>query len=321
MQAYHSGTLAGRCRPAPYDQHNRRTRGKNLQWSERNKMQRYNRGIVKGGKTAFTLIELLVVIAIIAILAAILFPVFAQAREKARSVSCLSNLRQVGTGLAQYVQDADETFPMGQTFVNTPTPNHDQMWSEAIYPYLKSGDGNTARGGVFTCPTSPADFQGFQYGASTELMPDGSSCPWTGGVMFPVATLPEIDAPTDKIALIEKGVNEGNGSWVGFDPGEWNWVANKNTLPGDPNDDFAIKSGPGGTGDCDYKADPNVNSSFTNYGLCSMMPRYRHNRTTNVIFLDGHAKAIVRGSLNWYKNIFLPVGASKERIRQGWYPY
>src|SRR5207249_3020322 len=64
------------------------------------------------GRRAFTLIELLVVIAIIAILAAILFPVFAQAREKARQTVCLSNMKQVGIGLQMYAQDYDETLPM-----------------------------------------------------------------------------------------------------------------------------------------------------------------------------------------------------------------
>src|SRR5437899_3579592 len=66
---------------------------------------------MKTTKRAFTLIELLVVIAIIAILAAILFPVFAQAREKARQASCISNLKQIGMGIMQYVQDFDETYP------------------------------------------------------------------------------------------------------------------------------------------------------------------------------------------------------------------
>src|SRR2546423_15081069 len=72
------------------------------------KMQKQRRG-------AFTLIELLVVIAIIAILAAILFPVFAQAREKARSATCLSNNKQIGLAVAMYLQDYDSTYPPQRT--------------------------------------------------------------------------------------------------------------------------------------------------------------------------------------------------------------
>jgi len=71
-------------------------------------------------KQGFTLIELLVVIAIIAILAAILFPVFARARENARKSSCQSNLKQIGTGLMMYVQDYDETFPTERNGVDGP---------------------------------------------------------------------------------------------------------------------------------------------------------------------------------------------------------
>jgi prepilin-type N-terminal cleavage/methylation domain-containing protein/prepilin-type processing-associated H-X9-DG protein len=102
----------------------------------------------------FTLIELLVVIAIIAILAAILFPVFAQAREKARAISCLSNDKQIGLAFMQYVQDNDEDYPANNfgTVNNQPVVapgnagagvnfafnQNGEGWSTAIYPYVKS---------------------------------------------------------------------------------------------------------------------------------------------------------------------------------------
>ena len=94
-------------------------------------------------KRGFTLIELLVVIAIIAILAAILFPVFAKVREKARQTSCLSNEKQIGLSILQYVQDYDETFPMAAR------PTHDQNgWVNSVYPYVKSTS-------LFSCPDDP----------------------------------------------------------------------------------------------------------------------------------------------------------------------
>jgi prepilin-type N-terminal cleavage/methylation domain-containing protein/prepilin-type processing-associated H-X9-DG protein len=89
-------------------------------------------------RAGFTLIELLVVIAIIAILAAILFPVFAQAREKARQTSCLSNSKQLALGVLMYVQDYDETFPMSvYVLPATPAPIAFSVY-DAIQPYLKN---------------------------------------------------------------------------------------------------------------------------------------------------------------------------------------
>ncbi|BCM92029.1 hypothetical protein IAD21_03908 [Abditibacteriota bacterium] len=109
----------------------------------------------------FTLIELLVVIAIIAILAAILFPVFARARENARRASCQSNLKQIGLGLIQYAQDYDETLPAwysGPSNISNSTTSY--KWNDAIYPYVKSEQ-------IFTCPSDA--FANNQYVYYTKL--------------------------------------------------------------------------------------------------------------------------------------------------------
>ena len=90
---------------------------------------------------AFTLVELLIVIAIIAILAAILFPVFARARENARRSSCQSNLKQMGLGILQYTQDYDEKMPMGITVNFLPG----QTVNDLLQPYIKSEQ-------IFICP-------------------------------------------------------------------------------------------------------------------------------------------------------------------------
>jgi len=105
----------------------------------------------------FTLIELLVVIAIIAILAAILFPVFARAREKARQSSCLSNLKQIGTSVLMYAQDYDEMYPINTNITANPAAQIPLTWPNRLMPYIK----NTQ---LFKCPSdgrAPAvDFPG-----------------------------------------------------------------------------------------------------------------------------------------------------------------
>ena len=92
-------------------------------------------------RKGFTLIELLVVIAIIAILAAILFPVFAQARENARQASCMSNLNQIGLAMLQYTQDYDEHFPIcwQRGLGNQSWGNGSALsWAASTQPYIKS---------------------------------------------------------------------------------------------------------------------------------------------------------------------------------------
>lgn len=106
-------------------------------------------------KTAFTLIELLVVIAIIAILAAILFPVFAQAREQARKTVCLSNFKQQALAITMYIQDYDEVFPLEQrtgSYLANGGPNDDAFWSNLVQPYIKNYQ-------VYDCPDDPVSDQ------------------------------------------------------------------------------------------------------------------------------------------------------------------
>src|SRR5258707_14376269 len=100
----------------------------------------------KRNPRGFTLIELLVVIAIIAILAPILFPVFAQAREKARTASCGSNVRQLGLAVRMYTQDYDERFPFGGGLPG-PRAIGSFEWQNSTEPYIRNN-------GIYYCPSS-----------------------------------------------------------------------------------------------------------------------------------------------------------------------
>jgi prepilin-type N-terminal cleavage/methylation domain-containing protein/prepilin-type processing-associated H-X9-DG protein len=150
-------------------------------------------------RRGFTLIELLVVIAIIAILAAILFPVFAQAREKARAITCVSNLKQFGLAFAQYNQDYDEHMPSG--FIKEDgTPDG---WACQVYPYLKSD-------AVYICPddSGAKSGNGSSYGLNANL---GGNQTGTQGTQFTI-TLPQFVQPARTVMLFELANSNG------FDP-------------------------------------------------------------------------------------------------------
>jgi prepilin-type N-terminal cleavage/methylation domain-containing protein/prepilin-type processing-associated H-X9-DG protein len=150
-------------------------------------------------RSGFTLIELLVVIAIIAILAAILFPVFAQAREKARQTSCASNLRQLGLAVLQYVQDYDERFPL----IGYPTSTSPfyANWHDLLDPYAKNAQ-------ISLCPSSlipKTDSNGktsthFGYNAVylTGIRLDFANFQSAAGV-----SLAELNSPSETILLVD----------------------------------------------------------------------------------------------------------------------
>lgn len=253
-------------------------------------------------KRAFTLIELLVVIAIIAILAAILFPVFAQAREKARQITCVSNLKQIGLGVMMYQQDYDETFPM--THYNDAKGN-EVRWYNEVGPYIKNGniyayDGYySGAGGIWSCPSAPAPQPG-GYGVNYSLFRDGTPYGTPEAI-----TLASLDTPTQTIEVCEKGENDGNSSWLQFQTWEGNWTAigggtaaNNYAYP----DHLDILP----SHDCDYQYSSNY-PSYANWNGCSMMPRYRHSLQSNFLFGDGHVKSMARGAVNWYVNIYVPA--------------
>jgi len=181
--------------------------------------------MVRTRKPAFTLIELLVVIAIIAILAAILFPVFALAREKARQASCLSNFKQIGTGVMMYVQDWDETYPNNRLFTFPGGSEGNKLlvtWKTATQPYVKNID-------VYRCPSNrhnkqPDETKGddaFGLPVFPISYAYNGSALWSAAVTKTVIPLGSVPEPARYLMLIESNAGYSDyGIWGFADAGE-----------------------------------------------------------------------------------------------------
>lgn len=217
-------------------------------------------------RKGFTLIELLVVIAIIAILAAILFPVFARARENARKASCLSNMKQIGLGILQYSQDYDELMVRGWTGNNGYLCNQQGAdrwkWMDSIMPYVKSEQ-------IFNCPSDTYSGARGPYKYHTKLTAADGACNNYGSYA------------------------QNNTYWA---------TAASPSSPGNDSRAMASITQPAttiqtveGSGDyefawADIASQPSVNISASPRNLYTVTER--HLERTNALFCDGHAKSM-----------------------------
>lgn len=262
-------------------------------------LQRSNRA--KGG---FTLIELLVVIAIIAILAAILFPVFARAREAARQSSCASNTKQCNLAVLQYVQDYDEKFPPSRYELanSDPTKNKPDIgwgpwikrnngWEKLVQPYIK----NTQ---IFKCPSASdapdannsgaddtARTGACQYFINKQLTGDPIDLGWISG--FAPQKLAACQFPAVTVLVGEADIGNSGGD-MGHEYDGWGWEdGHQHNINGNGTADPWNESANGRATTCRQgdKLDYSVGSGIAG--------ARKHNDGGNYSFVDGHVK--------WYK--------------------
>ena len=247
-------------------------------------------------QVGFTLIELLVVIAIIAILAAILFPVFAQARESARMTACLSNMKQMGLSLRMYSQDYDETYP------NIRLVDFASVWKNGLLPYQKNTE-------IFACPSNP-----YSKPKGPGKLPnpkDPTNCPDTdarNGDSTGMGNAEGWCAAPNQTMPTSYAMNSAVTTWI---PANWDidWVDKsplKDARITRPADTIAVAEIAWYTADVHPNwmvagdgGDCNVNE--THKGLYKHRGTYPNgpSPSANFIFWDGHAK-----NMRWSQTLF-----------------
>lgn len=300
-------------------------------------MMRIGRNSEKG----FTLIELLVVIAIIAILAAILFPVFAQAREKARQASCLSNLKQIGMASLMYVQDNDGQFEPSQLIVSP------MDWMHELNTYLNdalpSGSNQKLTASVFHCSSDTTE-TGASYGLNgfvtsdlqnVQTAPGQSTGAYSPGAHIYGLSEAQIGSPAE-VFLAGDNCKIYFGqppNAAAFDPSDMIRIENVQAAEGSTN---CQRVGVGVTNDCvqwmkTYYDVTNVGDGCNIEASCAGLgawtwaekfPDYRHSRlgggfgagkggSCDFVFCDGHAKAVQFGQAQTYN--FIPNETDAQR--------
>ncbi len=255
-------------------------------------------------KRAFTLIELLVVIAIIAILAAILFPVFAQAKEAAKKTGCLSNLKELGLAFQMYGGDNDDNFPAPITnhgisggslpptwITGDPTRKDKYVDAGGIYPYVKQRNNGGAQN-MFGCPHSTP--------APAGIVPDYSRAPGQNYIMnqYLQPNWGGMYHVTQPYNAWRKAADDGDGNYAPFSP----------TQSGGPSDVILLFEGaqekqPGTNFDTSVNRYNNpfyqgFNGTCNSYlddkygNVPCLSPGDFHNEMSNFVFVDGHAKSM-----------------------------
>jgi prepilin-type N-terminal cleavage/methylation domain-containing protein/prepilin-type processing-associated H-X9-DG protein len=244
-------------------------------------------------RRGFTLIELLVVIAIIAILAAILFPVFAQARATARKTSCLSNVKQLALAALMYVQDYDEKF-FGWNWGNRYTEDSNSFWSAASLPYIKNLQ-------IFRCPDDVLEWPEPEDWVSKG--PDANP----GPIHDPFASWPDRywwqkpNNPNYNSYGINESLMGGRKLAAVKSPAQYSLIMDS-SIPlvnswegwgGPPYDFIAERAAFANQGCCLIWQDGHNAAWFNaNYSQDELMSATRHQGAENISFVDGHAKTI-----------------------------